>query len=50
MAWQSADVEDLPTGVYEQLITHDLVRRIGDLRHETTAVDDAEAPATSPTT
>ena len=37
-------MEDLPTGIYEQLITDDLVRRIGDLRHETTAVDDAESP------
>jgi hypothetical protein len=24
-----------PAGVYEQLITDDLVRRIGDIRHET---------------
>ena len=36
---------DLPTGLYEQLLTTDLQRNIGALRSIVSQVDDAEAPA-----
>jgi superfamily II DNA or RNA helicase/HKD family nuclease len=35
---------DLPTGLYEQVLTSDLQQRIGTLRSVVTSVDDAEVP------
>jgi HKD family nuclease len=39
-------VSDLPTGVYERLLTEDLRSQLVDLQHLTGAVDEAEAPGT----
>jgi superfamily II DNA or RNA helicase/HKD family nuclease len=39
-------VSDLPTGVYERLLTEELESKLVDLQHLTGAVDEAEAPGT----